>query len=167
MNDHVDFILEQWAVAMPDVNVSSMAVFGRMIRILKQVEKRREEALKSYGFKKGDFDVLATLRRSGEPYQLTPTELFNSLMITSGAISQRLTRLLDAGLVERIADASDKRSMLVALTDRGKELIEQAVYTHTEIQNQILAVLEPAQREQLASIMKTVLMTLPGEQNNR
>lgn len=164
MNDHVDFVLEQWAAAMPDVDVSSMAVIGRMIRILKQLEQRREEALEAYGFKKGDFDVLASLRRSGAPYRLTPTELYHSLMITSGAITQRLARLVDAGLVERIPDATDKRSMQVALTVKGKELIEQAVYTHTDVQNQMLAVLEPAQREQLAVLMKTVLLALPGEQ---
>ena len=78
MNDHVDFVVAQWAQAMPSVGVTSMGVFGRMVRIQKHLERMRAEALAQYGFKEGEFDVLATLRRAGAPYRLTPTELYRS-----------------------------------------------------------------------------------------
>jgi DNA-binding MarR family transcriptional regulator len=163
MDDHVDFVVAQWAQAMPEVDVSSMAIFGRMVRIHKHLERRRAEALAQYGFKEGEFDVLATLRRAGAPYRLTPTELYRSLLVTSGAMTNRLARLESAGMVERIADSQDKRSSQVALTVGGKELIDQAVLTHTEIQELVLAPLSEKQRLDFAQLLKHVLVHLPGE----
>ncbi|WP_462401619.1 MarR family winged helix-turn-helix transcriptional regulator [Pseudomonas sp. Marseille-QA0332] len=163
MDDHVDFVVAQWAQAMPEVDVSSMAIFGRMVRIHKHLERLRAEALAQYGFKEGEFDVLATLRRAGAPYRLTPTELYRSLLVTSGAMTNRLARLESAGMVERIADSQDKRSSQVALTVGGKELIDQAVLTHTEIQELVLAPLSEQQRADFAQLLKRVLVHLPGE----
>lgn len=163
MNDHVDFVVAQWAQAMPSVDVSSMEIFGRMARIQKHLERLRVEALSHYGFKEGEFDVLATLRRAGAPYRLTPTELYRSLMVTSGAMTNRIARLESAGMVERVADAKDRRSLQVALTAQGRALIEQAVVTHTEIQELVLASLGMEQRHALARLLKAVLADLPGE----
>lgn len=163
MNDHVDFVVAQWAKAMPSVDVSSMEIFGRMARIQKHLERLRVEALSHYGFKEGEFDVLATLRRAGAPYRLTPTELYRSLLVTSGAMTNRIVRLESAGMVERVADANDRRSLQVALTAQGKALIEQAVVTHTDIQELVLASLGMEQRHELARLLKAVLANLPGE----
>lgn len=163
MNDHVDFVVAQWAKAMPSVDASSMEIFGRMVRIQKHLDHLRVKALAHYGFKEGEFDVLATLRRAGAPYRLTPTELYRSLLITSGAMTNRLARLESAGMVERVADSNDRRSSQVALTVQGKELIEQAVFTHTEIQERVLASLGVEQRQTLAKLLKLVLADLPGE----
>ncbi len=124
MKDHVDFVVAQWAEAMPGIDASSMEIFGRMARIQKHLDRLRAEALAQYGFKEGEFDVLATLRRSGAPYCLTPTELYRSLLITSGAMTNRLTRLESAGMIERIVDEQDRRSVQVCLSERGKALIE-------------------------------------------
>lgn len=161
--DHVDFVVEQWTHAMPSLDASSMEVFGRMVRLQKHLERLRTEALTEYGFKEGEFDVLATLRRAGEPYRLSPTELYRSLLVTSGAMTNRLGRLESAGMVERVADAHDKRSTQVALTDQGKALIERAVFTHTEIQELVLAPLDSRQRDTLAQLLKQMLSALPGE----
>lgn len=163
MRDHVDFVVAQWAQAMPHVDASSMEIFGRIARVQKHLERLRAEALTLYGFKEGEFDVLATLRRSGEPYRLTPTELYRSLLITSGAMTNRLARLESAGMVERIVDAQDRRSVQVSLTRKGRALIEEAVGTHTEVQNLVLAPLAIEQRQALAVLLKTVLSSLPGE----
>lgn len=163
MKDHVDFVVAQWAEAMPGIDASSMEIFGRMARIQKHLDRLRAEALAQYGFKEGEFDVLATLRRSGAPYCLTPTELYRSLLITSGAMTNRLTRLESAGMIERIVDEQDRRSVQVCLSERGKALIEQAVNTHTEIQNCVLAPLKAEQRQTLAGMLKSVLTHLPGE----
>jgi DNA-binding MarR family transcriptional regulator len=163
MKDHVDFVVAQWAQAMPSVDASSMEIFGRMARVQKHLERLRAEALAPYGFKEGEFDVLATLRRSGKPYRLTPTELYRSLLITSGAMTNRLARLESVGMVERIVDAQDKRSVQVSLTGKGKALLEEAVGTHTEVQNRLLAPLTLEQRQVFAELLKTVLSILPGE----
>lgn len=163
MKDHVDFVVAQWAEAMPSVDASSMEIFGRMARIQKHLERLRAEALAQYGFKEGEFDVLATLRRSGEPYRLTPTELYRSLLVTSGAMTNRLARLESAGMVERIVDPQDRRSVQVSLTVKGRALIEDAVGTHTEVQNLVLAPLTLEQRQLLAGFLKTVMSSLPGE----
>lgn len=163
MNDHVDFVVAQWAQAMPSVDVSSMEIFGRMARIQKHLERLRVEALSHYGFKEGEFDVLATLRRAGAPYRLTPTELYRSLLVTSGAMTNRIMRLESAGMVERVADPNDRRSSQVALTAQGKALIEQAVVTHTEIQELVLASLGAEQRHALARLLRAMLAGLPGE----
>ncbi len=163
MKDHVDFVVGQWAQAMPSVDASSMEIFGRMARAEKHLDRVRAQALAQFGFKEGEFDVLATLRRSGAPYRLTPTELYRSLLITSGAMTNRLARLESAGMVERISDEQDRRSMQVALTIQGKALIEEAVVTHTEVQNLLLAPLSAEQRNTLAGLLKLVLSNLPGE----
>ncbi|ADU71822.1 MarR family winged helix-turn-helix transcriptional regulator [Pantoea sp. At-9b] len=157
MADHVDFVTQQWASAMPELDASSMAVFGRMLRIMKHLAKTRGEALAPFGFHEGEFDVLATLRRAGSPFCLSPTQLYKSLLVTSGAMTHRLNRLEQVGLITRVADPADKRSMLVTLTAAGQEKIEQALQVHTQTQNTLLAALQPAQQQQLSALLSQLL----------
>ena len=157
MTDHVDFVIEQWANAMPELDASSMAIFGRMLRIMKHLAIRRTEALAPFHFRDGEFDVLATLRRAGPPYCLSPTQLYKSLLITSGAMTNRLNRLEEVGSIQRVADPDDKRSMLVALTDAGREKIEQALLVHTETQRDLLAMLSVDQQQQLQSLLSQLM----------
>jgi DNA-binding MarR family transcriptional regulator len=161
--DHVDFVTQQWAIAMPELDASSMAIFGRMLRIMKHLAKIRAEALAPFGFRDGEFDVLATLRRAGSPFCLSPTQLYKSLLVTSGAMTNRLNHLEEAGLIARVADAQDKRSSLVALTAAGQEKIEQALQVHTQTQNTLLATLEPAQRQQLSALLSQLLVASEHE----
>ncbi|MDE1186374.1 MAG: MarR family transcriptional regulator [Pantoea sp.] len=163
MADHVDFVTQQWASAMPELDASSMAIFGRMLRIMKHLAKTRAEALSPFGFRDGEFDVLATLRRAGSPFCLSPTQLYKSLLVTSGAMTNRLNHLEEAGLIARVADPQDKRSTLVALTVAGREKIEQALLVHTQTQNTLLAALEPAQRQQLSALLSQLLVASEHE----
>lgn len=163
MTDHVDFVVEQWASAMPELDASSMAVFGRMLRIMKHLAKARAEALAPFGFRDGEFDVLATLRRAGAPYRLSPTQLYKSLLVTSGAMTHRLNRLEAVGSIVRVADPEDKRSMLVALTDAGIAKSEQALRVHTETQNSLLAALDASQQLQLKSLLSQLLVASEAE----
>ena len=112
---------------MPELDASSMKIFGRMLRLMKHLGKERALAMAPFGFREGEFDVLATLRRAGEPYCLSPTQLYTSLLITSGAMANRLNHLEQQGLIRRIADPDDKRSSLVSLTPHGQARIEQAL----------------------------------------
>jgi cytochrome b561 len=157
MPDHVDFVIAQWADAMPNLDASSMAVFGRMLRIMKQLGKARASALAPFGFREGEFDVLATLRRAGEPFRLTPTQLFTSLLVTSGAMTNRLSRLEASGLIARIPDPADKRSMMVGLTPKGLTLIEQALVVHTQTQDRMLKGLSQPQQMALQDLLRQML----------
>lgn len=163
MKDHVDFVVDQWSRAMPELDASSMKIFGRMLRLMKHLGKERAQTMSPFGFREGEFDVLATLRRAGEPYCLSPTQLYKSLLITSGAMTNRLSHLEQQGLIRRIADPDDKRSTLVSMTPHGQELIEEALIVHTQTQNALLSSLSDAQRAQLESLLRELLLTFPPE----
>ena len=106
---------------MPELDASSMKIFGRMLRLMKHLGKEWAEAMAQFGFREGEFDVLATLRRAGEPYCLSPTQLYKPLLITSGAMTNRLSHLEQQGLIRRIADLDEKRSPIVSRTPHGPE----------------------------------------------
>jgi len=163
MHDHIDFVVSQWDNAMPELDVSSMRIIGRMVRLMKHLAKARSQALASFGFQEGEFDVLATLRRAGVPYRLSPTQLYQSLLVTSGAMTNRLNRLEQQGLIERVAAPDDKRSLLVGLTAPGQQQIEQALAIHTATQEAVLAPLSASERAELERLLKTVLRVFPGE----
>lgn len=163
MQDHIDFVVSQWGSAMPELDASSMQIIGRMLRLMKHLAKARSQALAPFGFQEGEFDVLATLRRAGAPYRLSPTQLYQSLLVTSGAMTNRLNRLEQQGLIERVAAPEDKRSLLVGLTAHGQQQIEHALAVHTATQNAVLAPLAPAEHAELERLLKTLLLAFPGE----
>ncbi|EGT4382589.1 MarR family transcriptional regulator [Cronobacter malonaticus] len=163
MKDHVDVVVSQWNSAMPELDASSMKIFGRMLRLIKHLGKIRAQAMAPFGFREGEFDVLATLRRSGKPYCLSPTQLYTSLLVTSGAMTNRLNHLEEQGLIKRIADPDDKRSTLVSLTASGVQRIEEALVVHTATQESMLKNLSTPQRAQLESLLRALLLTFPTE----
>ncbi|SFB41711.1 DNA-binding transcriptional regulator, MarR family [Amycolatopsis marina] len=160
MADHVDRILEQWAAERPDLDVSPMAVIGRLSRLSQLISAQLRETFAAHGLDRPSFDVLATLRRNGPPYRLTPARLMRSAMVTSGAITQRLDRLESRGLVVRTPSASDGRGVDVALTDEGMALIDRALPDHVDTEHRLLAALTPAQREVFAGTLRDLLESL-------
>lgn len=137
-----------------------MSVFGRLSRLtqLTGVELRRTFA--AHDLDPASFDVLATLRRSEPPHTLTPTELMHSAMVTSGAITQRLDRLEERGLVRRSRSESDGRGVHVTLTAAGRTLIDAALPDHIATEERLLAPLSTAQRDQLAATLRALLESL-------
>ncbi|MFI1970623.1 MarR family transcriptional regulator [Streptomyces cinnamoneus] len=160
MADHVDHVLEQWAQRRPDLDVSPMAVIGRLQRLSLLVGSELRRTFAAHDLDAASFDVLATLRRSEAPHRLTPAELMRSAMVTSGAITQRLDRLEARGLVTRTPSESDGRSVLVSLTDEGQDLIDRALPDHIATENRLLAALSPAQRAAVADTLRDVLESL-------
>jgi DNA-binding MarR family transcriptional regulator len=158
--DHLDFVLDQWARERPDIDPSPMGVIGRVTRLARLVEPELARTFVRHGLERSSFDVLATLRRSGPPYRLTPAELMRSSMVTSGAVTQRLDRLERRGLIERMPSEIDARSIQVALTADGLELIEQALPDHVANEQRILAALSPTQRGALADLLRRLLESL-------
>ena len=157
--DAVDRILEQWKRERPDLDCSPMGPFGRLKRCALLLEPRIEAAFLRHDLVRWEFDMLATLRRAGEPFVLSPTQLFSTLMITSGTMTHRLKALEKRGLISRQPNPEDARSMLVALTPAGRELIDKAVESHVENERQLLSGLSAAQRQQLDEAL-TIFMRL-------
>ena len=155
--DGVDRIIEQWAHERPDLDTTAMAVFGRVFRLAKVAGDEVERAYARFGIGRPEFDVLATLRRSGTPYQLSPGALAGSMMLSSGGTTARLDRLEKAGLVERIPSPTDRRSVLVRLTDRGREIIDDAVGAGLAEQRRLLGHLSPAKVRQLGALLREAL----------
>jgi DNA-binding MarR family transcriptional regulator len=157
--DPVDAILAQWQRERPDLDVSPMGIIGRMGRLTKHLERSLQEIFSNFDLHAGEFDVLATLRRSGQPYQLSPTALFNTLMISSGTMTHRIDRLEQADLVQRIPDPSDRRGTLIQLTNKGFNLIEKALEAHVANMHRLLNGLEEAERKALAQLLRQLLIS--------
>lgn len=147
MSDHVARVVRQWKSEHPEVDASPMYVLARMMRLNMQINKDLSANFAKFGLATGDFDVLATLRRSGEPYALRPTELTRSSMLTSGTMTSRLDKLEKLGLVCRNPNPEDRRALMIHLTDKGRSLVEEAAAAHFEMEAEMLKVLDQQDRE--------------------
>ncbi|WP_411069416.1 MarR family winged helix-turn-helix transcriptional regulator [Streptomyces sp. cmx-4-25] len=157
-HDPVDAITDQWAAVRPDLDTVPMAVFGRIFRLADAMGDRVGKAYAPHGMARGEFDVLATLRRSGKPYTLSPRELSATLMITTGGMTGRLDRLERAGLLSRSPDPNDRRGLRVTLSERGRELVDLAVVDGLAEQRAALeAALDAEEAERLAGLLRKLL----------
>lgn len=152
--DRTDRLLEEWQQERPELDAAAMAVVGRLLSIGRLLEGRANAALKPLGLHYTDLDVLATLRRGGRPYRRTPTQLRDSVLITSGAMTACLDRLENSGLIARVADPNDRRSSAAQLTPEGRKLIDKAISVRFEEAAQALSVLSEAERVRLAALLK-------------
>ncbi|MDN7674894.1 MarR family transcriptional regulator [Burkholderia oklahomensis] len=156
--DRAAHAVEQWRRERPDLDASSMIVLGRLQEAALVISRDRLNPLFArYGLQPGEFDVLATLRRSGAPYALTPTALYDAAMISSGSMTNRIDRIEKAGWVERRPNPADGRGTLVALTPAGLALIDDAVVAHVDNQRRVLSSLSDAERRQLAKLLDKLL----------
>lgn len=153
-SDHVDSILEQWQRERGDVDVAGMAIVGRISRLERMIRPHLDRVFAQHELESWEFDVLATLRRSGEPYQLTAGQLLSSSMITSGAVTNRLHRLEKRGLIERLKDPSDGRLVVAGLTAAGREKIDAALPDHAANLLRLTGGLEPGERDELAGLLR-------------
>ncbi|TPM98108.1 MarR family transcriptional regulator [Mesorhizobium sp. B2-1-3A] len=153
--------VEQWKRERPDLDVSPMAVLGRLNEASSLIARDRLAPLFArFGLQAGEFDVLATLRRSGAPYALTPTALYEATMVTSGAMTNRLDRLEKAGLIVRGPHPNDRRGIVVRLTGKGLALIDEALTAHVANEHEILAGLSDAEREMLARLLGKLIASV-------
>ncbi|MEP1123627.1 MAG: MarR family transcriptional regulator [Ilumatobacter sp.] len=156
-DDHVDVIVEQWGRERPEVDVSAMAIIGRITRLDKLIRPRLDAVFARHGLESWEFDVLATLLRHGDPYQLTPGQLLESMMITSGAMTNRIDRLEQRGLVKRAKSPSDGRQVLVVLTEKGLETVDAALVDHAANEREIVDALTSGQRDQLVDLLRRLV----------
>ncbi|GCB49356.1 MarR family winged helix-turn-helix transcriptional regulator [Streptomyces sp. NL15-2K] len=156
--DPVDAIIGQWAAVRPDLDTRAMEVFGRIYRLARTMGDRTEKVYSALGIARGEFDVLATLRRSGEPYALSPRQLSATLMLTSGGMTGRLDKLERAGLLRRSPDPHDRRGLQVTLTEQGLDLVDRAVGAGLAAQTEALSALDTEQVDHLADLLRELLL---------
>ncbi|MFK8024756.1 MAG: MarR family winged helix-turn-helix transcriptional regulator [Ilumatobacter sp.] len=154
LTDHVDEIVDQWTRERPDLDVSGMAIIGRLGRLERAIRARLDVVFAMHDLEAWEFDVLATLRRHGEPHRLTPGELLESMMVTSGAMTNRIDRLEGRGFVRRSKSPTDGRQVLVQLTPAGFDKVEAAVADHAANELTLIDVLDPGQRDQLIELLR-------------
>ena len=162
--DPVEVRRRQWASELPDVDTTGMAVLGRARWITVRVRPPIESVFAKHGIDSGEFDVLATLLRSGSPYRMRPTELFQSLMISSGGLTNRLARLESAGLVTRPPSEGDSRSVPVELTAAGRRRAEAAFRDDMRVESGLLEGLAAGERDQLARLLAKLAAALADAQ---
>jgi DNA-binding MarR family transcriptional regulator len=160
--DAVDRILAQWARERPDLDTGPMSVIGRLHRLAALLEEELRPVFAAAALGDGDFDVLATLRRSGPPFRLSPGELSESTLVTSGAITKRLDRLERRGLVERSVSAADRRGREIQLTTEGRALTDAVVVDHWANEERLLAALDQQERARLAELLRKLLLAVEG-----
>ncbi|MDH0291654.1 MarR family transcriptional regulator [Pseudomonas sp. GD04087] len=161
--DRAAFAIEQWRQQLPELDTDGMLVLGRLGEAAQLIARDHLNPLfAEFGLQPGEFDVLATLRRSGAPFRLTPTVLYEAAMISSGSMTNRLDRLEKQGLVQRMPNPEDGRGSLVGLSEAGLALIDQAVGAHADNQRRVLSGLSASEQEQLAGLLEKLLASLPA-----
>lgn len=155
--DHVARIQAEWARERPDLDVSPQGVIGRLHRLAGHLTEQLCVVYRRYGLGEGEFDVLATLRRAGPPFERAPGELARFTMVTTGAMTKRLDRLERDGLVTRRPSAADGRARVVALTTAGRELIDRAFTEHMANERRLLAELGGERAGQLEELLRVWL----------
>ncbi len=158
--DIIDDLVSEWNKEEPSLDVSAMEVVGRLILLGKILEKRAGIAIQSSEIHYTDLDVLATIRRSGEPYELTPKQLMKSVLITSGSMTALLNRLEKLGLIVRTKDESDKRIKRAKLTKKGISVIDKAIKLRFEEANKSISSLDTNERYSLSGLLKKLLLNL-------
>lgn len=156
--DRIDQIVAQWRRERPDVKTDAMAVVGRVQRAAAALRPRLDETHALSGLMGESFDVLAALRRSGPPYQLTPTELYKQMMLSSGAMTNRIDRLERDGYVSRKPDPRDARGTLVTLSAKGRHLIDGALDRHLANEQRLLSALTAREQQQLNGLLRKLLV---------
>ncbi|MDT0305651.1 MarR family transcriptional regulator [Streptomyces sp. DSM 44917] len=159
--DAMDELRGQWERERPDLaGLDAMALVGRITRAASLLLKGMKPVFARHGLEQPEFDVLATLRRAGAPYELTPGGLLKSTMVTSGAITNRLDRVERKGLIERRSDPADRRAVRVRLTPAGVELVDRVVGEHLANEERMLADLSPADRAAVDAALRRLLISL-------
>ncbi|MFD6698350.1 MULTISPECIES: MarR family winged helix-turn-helix transcriptional regulator [unclassified Microbacterium] len=153
IDDQVTRIQQAWRRERPDLDVTPIGTIGRLHRLALALTEELVAVYRRHGLSEGDFDVMAALRRSGEPYEASPTDLAASTMITSGGMSKRLDRLEGAGLVTRRAGSGDGRGRVVALTAEGRALIDAAFADHVANEQRLLAMVPASERRALEATL--------------
>jgi DNA-binding MarR family transcriptional regulator len=154
--DRVDSIIDQWQSERPGTNVDGMAIIGRISRLERLIRPSLDAVFAAHALESWEFDVLATLLRSGHPHQLTPGQLLDATMVTSGAMTHRLDRLEERGFVKRSKSRSDGRQVIVSLTAKGVKKIDAALVDHAANELALVSALDSRQQNELVKLLRAL-----------
>lgn len=157
MADRIDRLVTQWLTERPELDCSGLDVVARVQDVAKMLRRIEDETLESLNLKMTEYDVLTALRRQGRPYQLTASELARESLLSSGAMTHRIDRLEERGLVEREPDPADRRGVLVRLTDEGRELVDRALEARLHLADAQIATLTPEERQAISVGLRKVM----------
>lgn len=160
--DEVDRIIAAWERERPDLHTTPLSVFSRISRLARHLDRVRRSAFAQHGLELWEFDVLAALRRSGDPYELNPGTLLTQTMVSSGTMTNRIDRLVAHGLVRRAADPDDRRVVRVRLTDRGLATVDAAMTDLLRIETAALGEMPEADQDDLAALLRRLLTPFEG-----
>lgn len=163
--DDVDLIVDAWQRERPDLDVQPLAVLSRVTRLARHLDHAREESFAGHNLDGWEFDVLAALRRAGEPYALSPGQLASQTMVTSGTMTNRVDRLTERGLVRRLPDPNDRRGVRVELTEAGKAAVDGALTDLLQREHVLLEDLNPQDRTALAHLLRGLMGQFAGERS--
>lgn len=159
--DRADVAAEQWRRERPELDTLPMEIMGRLAELTQRVSQEWiNPFMESHGLQQGEFDVLATLRRAGAPHALTPTALYEATLVSSGGMTHRLDRLEKAGWIERRKHPSDRRAVLVCLTEAGFELVDGLMAQHVANGERLLSALTRGEQERLGRLLRKWLVGL-------
>jgi DNA-binding MarR family transcriptional regulator len=167
LRDEVDDLVARWGAERPDLDVAPMQVMSRLSRLARHLDRARRAAFAAHDLEPWEFDVLSALRRQGPPYQLSPGALLHATLVTSGTMTNRIDRLAAAGLVSRHRDPQDKRGVLVALTDRGKNAADAALAGLLTRERELLAGLATRPQAELARPPPLLLAPFDAQSESR
>ncbi|MEQ0565301.1 MarR family transcriptional regulator [Amycolatopsis sp. NEAU-NG30] len=158
--DFVDDVLDQWRAQRPDLDPAPLSVLARLTRIARRVTRRLDDTLKEYGLLHVDLDILATLRRAGEPYELTLAEIARWMLAGNSTMTSRLDRLVAAGLVDRRQNPANRRTALIRLTPRGLALADEAFTAELAAQEDMVRGLSEPDRRELACLLRRLCRSM-------
>ena len=159
-HDEVDRIVSAWIAQRPDLDFSPLEVLSRVDRLSRHLDRARREAFHRSDLEPWEWDVLSALRRAGEPYTLSPKQLLQQTLVSSGTMTNRIDRLVERGLVERRTDPHDGRGILVTMTDGGRETVDAAIERLVAAEAELLADLGDDEREHLAALLRALSLSV-------
>ncbi|MGF3056735.1 MarR family winged helix-turn-helix transcriptional regulator [Microbacterium sp. YY-01] len=157
--DEVDRIVGAWRTQRPDLDFSPLEVLSRVDRLSRHLDRARRDVFHRSDLESWEWDVLSALRRAGDPFQLSPKQLLQQTMVSSGTMTNRIDRLVGRRFVRREADPQDGRSVLVTLTEDGKTRVDAAITRLVDVESDLLEGLPDADRDRLAGLLRTLSLT--------
>ncbi|CAH0187201.1 MULTISPECIES: MarR family transcriptional regulator [unclassified Microbacterium] len=157
--DEVDRIVGAWNTQRPDLDFSPLEVLSRMDRLSKHLDRARRDVFRRSDIEHWEWDVLSALRRAGAPFQLSPKQLLQQTLVSSGTMTNRIDRLVGRRFVRREADPGDGRSVLVTLTDDGRIRVDAAITRLVDVEAELLKALSRADRERMAALLRKLSLS--------
>ena len=158
--DEVDRLIAAWQFERPDLDVEPFQILSRVTRLARHLDIARREAFAAHDLETGEFDVLAALRRSGQPYHLSPSQLLGLTLVTSGTMTNRIDRLEAKGMVERLPDPNDGRGVIVHLTPAGSVAVDQALTDLLDRERVLLDSVSPEKRKVISDLLRQIVLPL-------